>query len=520
MSGSGRRRHADRRFVLGAVAACLLLYVPALVTPLLPDEAGYWLVARHWDPQPDNMFGFYWTDRPPVLLWMYQAADLFGGPFLPRVWAVLLGCLMVIAAFRATVIIGGPTAARWSTVAAVALLGNPTWFAWAAKGESLGVPLVMVSCWLALEALQQPPRRTRLALAVGAGLAGMLALGMKQNLAGGLVFGAVLLAVSVLRRQLRPRDAARLAGAGLTGAMVPLIVVLVWAELSGVDFSTLWEMIYGFRSDAFDVITRGHMSAPLERAFHLIALFVGSGLALLIGLFLASLRRALTVRPAVAAAVLAMVVVDVAGIVLGGSYWMPYLIALIPAAVLGTALVLTGGALDPPLRVTVAFAVASSVVLLAFFGYTQVSGRSGSALATYRGEAVGDVAQPDDTILVLYGAPETVRASGLDSPYPYLWSLPIRTLDPELAEMLTTMRGPGAPVWVVQRGRLDPWGLDDTQLRDLLHRRYDDVGMVCRNRIWRLKGETRPPLPAVDCDLPYLRIGSARLTTQPGGRDA
>ena len=81
-----------------------------------------------------------------------------------------------------------------------------------------------------------------------------------------------------------------------------------------------------------------------------------------------------------------------------------------------------------------------------------------ATLATYRGEAVGEVAHPDDTILVLYGAPEVVRASGLDSPYPYLWSLPIRTLDPELAQMLATMRGPDAPVWIVQRGRLDPLG--------------------------------------------------------------
>jgi hypothetical protein len=426
---------------------------------------------------------------------------------------------MVVAAFRATLIIGGPSVARWSTVAAVALLGNPAWFAWAAKSESFGVPLVMVSCWLALEALHRSPGRSRLALALGAGAAGMLAIGMKQNLASGLVFGAVLLAGSVLRQELRPQVAIRLAGAALAGALAPVGVLLAWAGLNGVELSTLWEMTYGFRSDAFEVITRGHMSAPLERAFHLIALFVGSGLALLIGLFLASLRRAFAVRPDVTAAVFAMLVVDVTGIALGGSYWMAYLIALIPAAVLGTALVVAAGALIPPLRAAVVFAVVSSVVLLAFFGYAHVSGRSASALATYRGEAVGDVAHPDDTILVLYGAPETVRASGLDSPYPYLWSLPIRTLDPELAQMLATLRGPDAPVWIVQRGTLDPWGLDDTQLRDLLNRRYDAVAMVCRNRIWRLKGESRPPLPAVDCNLPFLRIGPVRITTQTAGRD-
>lgn len=506
MSGAGRHPHADRRFVLGALAACMLLYVPALATPLLPDEAGFWLVARRWQPQPDNVFGFFWVDRPPVLVWMYQAADALGGPYVARLWTAVLGCLTVVATFRATKIIGGPTAARWSTVAAVALLGNPAWYAWAAKSESLGVPLVMVSCWLALEALHRRPGWARLALAVGAGSAGMLAMGMKQNLAGGLIFGAVLLTVSLVQRRLRAQDGILLAGAALTGAMVPVLAVLVWAELNGVRMSTLWEMIYGFRSDAFAVITGGHMSAPLERLLHLVLLCVGSGMGLLIALFLVSLRRAFTVRPDVVVAVLAMLVVDVIGIALSGSYWMPYLIALIPAAVFGAALVVVGGAQVPPLRATVVFTAVSSLVVLAYFSYTHVTGRSNAPFATYRGEAIGEAAHPDDTILVLYGAPEIVRASGLDSPYPYLWSLPIRTLDPELTQMLATMRGSNAPDWIVQRGSLDPWGLDADQLRDLLRRRYDAVGDVCGNRVWRLKGETRPALPRVDCGRPFLRI--------------
>jgi hypothetical protein len=148
------------------------------------------------------------------------------------------------------------------------------------------------------------------------------------------------------------------------------------------------------------------------------------------------------------------------------------------------------------------------LVLLAYFGFSHVTGRSIAALATYRGDAVAEVADSDDTILVLYGAPEIVRASGLDSPYPYLWSLPIRTLDPELAQLRATIQGPGAPEWIVQRGDLSPWELDaDHRLRDLVHRRYDAVGNVCGNRIWLLKGASRPALPPVDCDRPFLRIG-------------
>src|SRR5688572_10804532 len=114
MSSAGRLPGTDRRFVIAAVAICLLLYVPALLVPLLPDEAGYWLVARAWDPQPDSMFGFYWADRTPVLIWMFQAGDVLGGPLAPRAFITVLGALMVVAVFRAARIVAGSDAARWS----------------------------------------------------------------------------------------------------------------------------------------------------------------------------------------------------------------------------------------------------------------------------------------------------------------------------------------------------------------------------------------------------------------------
>lgn len=484
---------------------CLLLYVPALLVPLLPDEAGYWLVARAWHPQPDSMFGFYWADRTPVLIWMFQAGDVLGGPLAPRAFIAVLGALMVVAAFRATRIVAGPDAARWATAAAVILLANPAWLAWTAKSESFGVPLVMVCCWLTLEAVHHRPGPAQLALAAAAGTVGMLAVGMKQNLAGGLAFAAVLLVTSLLRRDLKPRHAAMIAGAGLAGAMVPVLGLLVWAEVNGVRFASMWETIYGFRTDAFDVITRGNMSAPLSRVRDLLLLFVGSGLGVLIALFVVSSRRAFSARPAVAAAVVAMLAVDVAGIVLGGSYWSPYLVALVPATVLCVALVLVSGTQERLLKASVVFAAVSSALLLTYFGFTHVTGRSESPHATYTGRAVGEVAQPADTIVVLYGVPEIVRASGLDSPYPYLWSLPVRTLDPDLTLLRSTIQGDDAPEWIVQRSGLDAWGLDDRrQLRGLLRSRYVVSGRVCGSRVWRLEAAQRPALPQVDCRRPWL----------------
>jgi hypothetical protein len=157
------------------------------------------------------------------------------------------------------------------------------------------------------------------------------------------------------------------------------------------------------------------------------------------------------------------------------------------------------------LKASVVFAAVSSALLLTYFGFTHVTGRSESPHATYTGRAVGEVAQPDDTIVVLYGVPEIVRASGLDSPYPYLWSLPVRTLDPELTQLRAIVQGDDAPEWIVQRSRLNAWGLDDRrQLRDLLRSQYVVSGRVCGRRVWRLEAAQRPALPRVDCRRPWL----------------
>ena len=44
-------------------------------------------------------------------------------------------------------------------------------------------------------------------------------------------------------------------------------------------------------------------------------------------------------------------------------------------------------------------------------------------------------AQQGDTAVVAFGAPNILQATGLRSPYPDLWSLPVRVHDPELREL-------------------------------------------------------------------------------------
>ncbi|MPZ61780.1 MAG: hypothetical protein GEU93_10885 [Propionibacteriales bacterium] len=503
--GAATPDRSGRWFVLGAVCVCVVLHFPALLWPLGADESGFLLITRSWDPQPDNMYGHYWVARPPVLLWMFQAADALGGAYMPRLFVAALAGLMVVAAYRVGVLLAGPVAGRWTAAASVALVGNPYLTAWQAKSESFGMPLVMCSCWLALEALRCPPGRSRYALAAGAGMVGVLAIGMKQNLTGGLVFGGVLLLGSVLRRRLSPREGSVLAGMAFLGAAVPVLAVMAWAIGSGVHLSTLWEMTYAFRSDALETIASGPMDESQERARELVRLGVESGLAVIIGWFVVSFRRASRTQPAVAWAVVAMLLTDLAALVLGGHYWPSYLIALIPGAALCVAL-LSGvpdrraGAMMRLLVVLMSLATA-----LALWSHTaEHTDGSVNPGHYYTGMGVGRAARPDDTILVLYGHANVVAASGLRAPYPYLWALPARTRDPDLARMRTVLAGPQAPTWVVESDPGDTWDLDeDDRLRRLLHTRYTYLGPLCGRTIWRRTDQQRPSPFGVDCDRPW-----------------
>lgn len=58
------------RLVWLAAAAAFLARFPSLLWPLRPDEAGFLLVARAWHPEPDSVYGRYWVDRPPPVIWL------------------------------------------------------------------------------------------------------------------------------------------------------------------------------------------------------------------------------------------------------------------------------------------------------------------------------------------------------------------------------------------------------------------------------------------------------------------
>lgn len=497
---------STRRVVTIAAVAAMVLRFPGFMWPIRPDEAGFTLVARNWHPEPDSLYGTYWVDRPPPLIALIKASDWIGGPLFIRAVAALGCALLVVAAARTAYLIAGDRAARWTAVGTAAVTANTMIDSVAAKGEILGIPLVVTSFWFALEALrvlERSPARA-LALAGSAGLLGMAAVGLKQNMATGLAFGGVVLLLSALLREISWTQFWKLAGAALAGAAVPLAATIAWCLAAGVELHTLWYAVYGFRSDALVVISEGAAEAPTGRALKLLAIFIGTGMAMIVVWFLANLRHAWQTHPAATAAALAVLVVDGAGVVLGGSYWRPYLLGIVPTVVLCAALVA-----DAPrrrgsvMRGVIGFAVVSCLVSTVGWVVNNLTGAE-PPTEIYTGEGIRDASRPGDTIVVFGGRSDIVFASGLRSPYEHLWSLPMRTNDPHLDDLQALLEGDDAPTWFVEWVAFDAWnGTGQPALEAVLEDRYTLVAQGCDGRpIWLRKDRDRPR-PVFDCDHPW-----------------
>lgn len=494
---------STRRVVTIAAVAAMVLRFPGLMWPIRPDEAGFTLVARAWEARPDSLYGTYWVDRPPPIIALVKLSDMVGGPLFIRAVAALGCALLVVAAARTAYLLAGSRAARWTAIATAAVTSNTMIDSVAAKGEILGIPLVVTSFWLALEALRVLDERPRaaLGLAFGSGLLGMLTVGLKQNMATGLAFGGVVLLASALLRQISWGRFWQLAAAALAGAAVPLGATVAWCLAAGVRLETLWYATYGFRSDALVVLSSQDGAAPAGRAVTLAVVFVASGMVLLVAWFLANLPQAWRRHAPATAATVVVLLVDGAGVVLGGSYWRPYLLGMVPGIVLCVALVAGAGDLrGRVMRACVAVAAFSTAVSTVVWVVNNFRGAE-PPTEIYTGESIGAVSEPGDTIVVFGGRADIVFASGMESPYQHLWSLPTRTLDPQLEELEALLASDEAPTWFVVWVPLTTWdGSGHPELVDLLVERYDLVTRGCDDRpIW-VRSDVEREVPQPDCE--------------------
>ncbi|ANH36788.1 hypothetical protein I601_0335 [Nocardioides dokdonensis FR1436] len=489
----------QRTVLLSALVAGSLRLV-GLLRPVRGDEAGFTLVARAWDPSADSLFGPYFVDRPPLLVATYGLTDWLAGPLAVRVLGALACVALVLLAAATAHLVAGASAARWTSLLVAALCVTPMIDIVATKGELLGLPLVMGGALLGLLALRRGPGPRGLLLAGAAGAASMTALGYKQNLVGGLVFGATLLVVAVLTREVTLRRGAGLGAAALAGSSVPVLATVGWAVAAGVRLEVLGYAVWGFRGDASVVLASQPSSAPAQRAVLLVLIAAGAGMIAVIGGLLVHVRDEVGRDAPVTWAVLAMLAADAAALVASGSYWRDYLLVLVPSTALAAALLVRRRSKrGRAMRAVVGATAVSSAISLVVWGVVQVLDLQ-ELDETDTGAALAAAAEPGDTLTVFGGRADLQLTSGMDSPYPYLWSLPMRTLDPDLARLRALVSSPQRPTWLVEWVYFGAWTPGPgAVLRDLVEQEYVEVGGACGDHRVYLRRDVERPAPQPRC---------------------
>jgi hypothetical protein len=474
--------HTRARIAVGA--ACVLafgLHLLYLDGSLMPDEGGFAMVA-HWWGDGSQLYGAQWVDRPPGLIATFRVAGVLG-PCGVRLLAGLLASGFVLAAAYAGRAVRGQGAAAWAAWAALFLMCTPLTQTYALNGELIAATWTMTAIAASVGAVRpDASARRAVGLALVAGAAAAAAVLTKQNFVDGAVFLLVLGLAHGLGARLPVRRLVALAAAAVAGFAVPTAAALTWATRHGGAGRLVYAM-YGFRVDAAGVMAAWSHAAPDERMRALPGLALQSGIATLVVAVVVVGLRHLRRRPPVLLAGVAAGLVETAGIVLGGNYWPHYLIGLSPVLALaaGAAAVEPGRAG----RAVRALIVVPAVVVLATSpaAATDVTadGQVSGATAWLR-----DASAPGDSLVVLYSHANLLGASGLRPAYPYAWSLPIRTLDPDLVLLRAVLEDPArAPTWVVAWDGLQTWGLDsDHSVEAALAGHYRQVALLCGHPVW------------------------------------
>ncbi|MRK03308.1 hypothetical protein GEV27_17485 [Aeromicrobium sp. S22] len=466
---------------IGAMIAIRLCF---LGTPAGRDEAGFLMVGNAWGDG-DSLYGPYWVDRPPLLLWIM---DLAGTLTNLRLIGLLACVAMVLGVARAAYLVRGPQGARWAAATA-ALFSTAHWFGVTrTNGEMLCAGFVAWGFALTIQAFLPHARRPWLP-ALGAGVLAACSCLIKQSIVDGLVFAAVLAVAVAWQQPATRRRAAVVVAAGTVGFVVALATGVAAAAARGTSPAELFDALVTFRAEAGEVIRTSATAATGQRLIVLLATWAGSGLG-----FIAVLAAwcAARRREPVVLATFAVIAFASGTAVLGGSYWGHYLFQLVPASALAAGLL----ANQVSRRLRTALGVFTVAVLAANLTYTIVAPPHVGATAETVGTWLRESGNPSDTAVVVYGQPNVLGAAGMSSPYPYLWSLPVRTLDPDLTTLSGVLTGPDRPTWFVEWTGVDSWGITGAdRLENELDDGYRKVAKVCGRTVWLARGEERSLAP-------------------------
>ncbi len=467
--------------VPAAALVAVLARLPFLARPAGRDEAGYLLVGQQWHSGGSSLYGSYWVDRPPLLITVFRLAGDLGGLVPLRLIGCLAAALLVLASAQVARSIAGARAARWTAVTAAALSFSPLLGALSVNGELLAAPFVAGGLAGVVAAIHRPDQRGAAVAAALAGAAGAAALLVKQNMADVAVFAATALLLAWRRGEIGTPRLLRLVAASAAGAVVCLAVTAVWTMLHGTSLTGVFDAMYPFRIEAARVMAATHRPQADVRAWLLLLSWVASGgAAVMLVVAWALVSRRL--RGTVTWALVATLCFDIVSVALGGSFWIHYLVELVvPVSVVAGLLVARH---QPFARAALAVCVVTASI-----AWGLVVARPDSTVGSSVGGAVGRVAGHRDTIVTVWGHADVTRASGLSSPYPYLWSLPAHTLDPRQTLLDAVLAGPRAPTWFVDWSGPRAW--DSGPTTRLLTRRYHPVAQLDGRTVFLLDGVRR-----------------------------
>jgi hypothetical protein len=465
--------------------------VPFVARTLSPDEGGFLVLAAQWAPG-SSLYGDYWVDRPPVLVGLFAAADWLGGGWALRgmgVAAVVLTVVLAGVVGRMAAPGSGAVAALPAATAAV-FVATPLFGGSVVSGELLGLPFVLAGIAAALASVRAAGRTPAIAWAAAAGAAGTTAFLVKQSMLDVFVLVLVLAVVG------RSPALLRLATGVAVGAVATTAVTLWAADARGTGVAELWHAVVSFRGQATTVIAHSATATTATRLGGLLLALLGSGALLVAGALAWTARQprdALSAAPSGATSgarplaldlrwpALALLAWEAVAVLAGGSYWLHYLMGLVP----GLAVLAAAAAQRRPrlrgLTTAYGFAAVSAVAVIGWVVVHPIDRPEAPAIAY-----LADHARPGDTGVVAFGGANILEAAGLDSPYPYLWSLPVRVHDPDLHRLADVLAGPAAPTWLVMSGSsLSSWGIDDTAAEPYVDARYDLATRAGRFTIYR-----------------------------------
>lgn len=471
----------------------LALHLLFLSRALGSDEGGFAMVARFADRPGPYLYGPQWVDRPPGLIGVFAVADRLG-PYGPRITAAVIATALVVTLSLLARTVAGPVACRWTAWAACALSSTVMFEGQALNGELIAALAVSIAMAGAMLAPRPRQRRSAILLAVLAGAGAASAVMVKQNFVDAVAFTAVLWVLSLRRGLSCSRFALLLAG-WAAGAAVPVGAAIAWSQGRG-GIGALGYAMFGFRLDATKVMTSWSVATSQHRAAQLAYLALGSGLILLV--LVVAVRNAHRLRrlDPLPWALVAAFTVEVAGIMAGESYWSHYLLGVLPTVALGVGLTARHREVlaTATRRLTLTALAVTVLVDLGVAGTAHAAPSSDTSVADWLHAS----AHAGDTIAVPFTHANVIDMSGLVPGYPYSWSLPVRTLDPRLTLLRSTLAGAHAPTWVVRWDPPHSWGLDPhNRIEKVLRRHYREVATACGHPVWLHDGVRRQLAPAL-----------------------